>query len=138
MQDKDTAPTTPAETTVYYDGSCALCSAEIGFYASRPGSCHLRFVDVSDPEAETGPDLDQDSAMRRFHVRLPDGSLTSGARGFLAVWHALPGWRWAARLGQARGVALVLEGLYRLFLPIRPTLSRIAAWLGAKPRNPRA
>ncbi|MEM9878555.1 MAG: DUF393 domain-containing protein [Pseudomonadota bacterium] len=119
--------------TVYYDGSCPLCTAEIGHYATRKGSEALCFIDVSQKNAELGADLAPDAAMQRFHVRQADGTLLSGARAFIAVWATLPGWRWAARLAHVPGVSTLLEGAYRLFLPIRPALSWIAAKLGAKP-----
>lgn len=119
---------TPA-LTVYYDGSCPLCTAEIGHYAACEGASRLRFVDVSESGAEPGPDLTQEAAMKRFHVRLSDGRLQSGARGFAAVWGALPGWRWAARLARVPGMLPLMEGVYRVFLPIRPYISRLVARL---------
>ncbi|WP_205626903.1 thiol-disulfide oxidoreductase DCC family protein [Pseudoponticoccus marisrubri] len=120
---------------VYYDGSCPLCTAEIGHYAGQPGGDRLSFVDVSQPGTNPGPDLTPRDAMRRFHVRLPDGRLLSGARAFVAIWEVLPRWRWAARIAGLPGMPTVLELAYRAFLPVRPLLSRIAAALGAKPAN---
>jgi hypothetical protein len=38
----------------------------------------------------------------------------------------LPGWRWAARVAALPGVLPTLELGYRLFLPIRPYISRLA------------
>ncbi len=125
----------PPPLMVYYDGACALCSVEIGHYAGQRGSERLCFVDASAPEAETGPDLQRDSALRRFHVRRADGELVSGARAFVAIWETLPAWRPAARLARLPGVMPLLEVGYRLFLPARPLLSRLAARLGAKPRR---
>lgn len=123
----------PARATVYFDGACPLCTAEIGHYKSQDGGDRLCFVDVSQTDAPLGAELDADTARRRFHVRLPDGSLLSGARAFIAIWATLPGWRWAARIARIPGVTLVLELGYGLFLPIRPLLSKVASWFGAKP-----
>ncbi len=115
--------------TVYFDGSCPLCTAEINFYASRKGSDVLHLVDVSAETADTGPDLERNAAMRRFHVRRSDGSLLSGGAAFVAIWEALPGWSVAGRLARRRPVTAVLEAGYRLFLPVRPTLSRATRWI---------
>ncbi|WP_424931723.1 thiol-disulfide oxidoreductase DCC family protein [Amaricoccus macauensis] len=123
------------DLTVYYDGSCPLCAAEMRYYRSRKGSEALRLVDVSAPDAAPGADLDRDAAMRRFHVRRADGSLLSGAAAFAAVWEALPGWRVAGRMAGSRPVASILELAYRAFLPVRPALSRLARRMGAKPER---
>ena len=122
-------------TTVYYDGSCALCSVEIRHYASCLGAEHLRFVDVSEPNALIGPNLTRQEVMDRFTVRRPDGELVTGARGFTELWGALPKWRWLARVAGLPGVTPLLELAYRVFLPLRSTLSSIASWFGAKPDN---
>ena len=123
------------KTTVYFDGSCPLCTAEIGHYASLEGADRLSFVDVSKSDASLGDDLNADDAMGRFHVRFPDGSLASGAEGFVAVWAALPGWQWASRLARLPGVLPMLKLGYLFFLPVRPFFSCIATWLGARSAN---
>ena len=62
--------------------------------------------------------------MKRFHVRASDGRVLSGAAAFVEVWTRLPRWRWAARFAGLPGVTPLLEVGYRLFLPIRPYLSK--------------
>ena len=125
-----------SELTVYFDGSCPLCSLEVGHYAACKGGDKFAFVDVSKADALSGPDLTRDAAMKRFHVRRADGQLLSGAAAFVHVWRNLPGWHWGARLASVPGALLVMEGAYRLFLPVRPFLSKLVARLGARPANP--
>jgi predicted DCC family thiol-disulfide oxidoreductase YuxK len=117
--------TEPSPSTIYFDGSCPLCRAEIAAYqrVDETGAC--RFVDVSDPAVSVPEGLTRDQALRRFHVRAGDGRLLSGAAAFVEVWSRLPQWRWAARIASWPGMLTVLEAGYRLFLPVRPLLSRL-------------
>ncbi|MGR3515255.1 MAG: thiol-disulfide oxidoreductase DCC family protein [Paracoccaceae bacterium] len=124
------------DLTVYYDGACPLCTAEIGHYETREGAERVCFVNIADPETDAGPDLNRDAALTRFHVRQSDGTLLSGAAAFVAIWETLPGWRWMARLARLPGALWILERAYRGFLPLRPLLSRIATRFGATPRSP--
>ena len=114
--------------TIYFDGSCPLCRLEIAHYAAQSGAEHLDFIDVSVPGPETGPNLAQATALARFHVRLPDGRLVSGAAAFAQVWQRLASWRLAARVARLPGAMVVMEALYRLFLPVRPRLSKLVGW----------
>ena len=109
--------------TIYHHGSCPLSRKEIPHYRRQQGAETLTFVDVSDPACDLGSDLDRRAAMGRFHVRMPDGRLQSGAAGFAAVWHHLPAWRWPARLTRLPGMLTALEVGYRLSLPARPLIA---------------
>lgn len=123
------------DLTVYYDGACPLCTAEISHYETRDGAHRLRFVNIAEPDAETGRDLDRDAALKRFHVRRADGQVLSGAAAFTEIWGILPGWRWLHRIARLPGMPWLLERCYQAFLPLRPTLSRLAVRTGAKPRT---
>lgn len=112
------------ELTVYYDGACSLCRAEIGHYRACRGAESVAFVDVSEPGADPGPDLPREAALARFHVRDREGRLVSGAAGFALLWRALPAWLVAGRFAALPGVRSALEIAYRGFLPVRPYLSR--------------
>lgn len=111
--------------TVYHDGSCPLCRAEIGQYRRARGSERIDFVDVSTPGADSGPDLARRDAMRRFHVRLPTGELRSGAAAFAEVWNVLPRWRPAAKTAALPGALGAMELGYRAFSPFRPMLAKL-------------
>jgi predicted DCC family thiol-disulfide oxidoreductase YuxK len=115
----------PSRSTVYYDGSCPLCRAEIGYYRRKDRYGALCFIDVSKPDALLPDGLTQQQAMERFHVRAGNGQRLSGAAAFIEVWARLPRWRWAARAAALPGVLTLLELSYRLFLPARPALAGI-------------
>lgn len=116
------SPETPG-MTVYYDGSCPLCRAEIDHYRKQDSDSKLIFHDVSCVDRPLEADLSRTQAMRRFHVRRPDGDLVSGASAFVSLWTQLPRWRWVARIATVPGVLPILEVAYRIFLPIRPIIS---------------
>lgn len=111
--------------TVYFDGGCPLCQAEINHYRKQEGAEEICFRDLSIFEEMLAGDLTKEQAMERFHVRGKDGLLLSGAAAFVAIWSTLPRWKWAARLAALPGILMLLEIAYRLFLPVRPILSSL-------------
>ena len=113
------------QSTVFFDGSCALCRAEIGYYRRTDAAGDLCFIDVSEAHAAPPEGVTPQQAMARFHVRASDGRVLSGAAAFVEVWSRLPRWRWAARAASLPGVLTLLELGYRSFLPVRPLLSRL-------------
>ena len=123
---------TPPALTVLYDGACPLCRREIGVYRGlqplQPDS-PVCFADVSDATVPLPLGTTRAQLMARFHVQRHDGQLLSGAQAFLALWSALPGWRWLALAGRLPGVAWLMERMYRLFLLGRPALQRWATRL---------
>jgi len=126
--------------TVLYDGACPLCRREIGVYRGlQPLHPHLPvcFADVNDTASLLPPGTTRELLLARFHVRGRDGALLSGAQAFLALWAALPGWRWLALAGRLPGAPWVMERGYRLFLRWRPMLQRWAFRLGrSAPERP--
>ena len=113
------------KTSVFFDGSCPLCRAEIGYYRRTDQVGALCFIDISEPGSALPEGITPQRAMKRFHVRSGDGRVLSGAAAFVEVWTRLPRWRWAARIASLPGVLITLELGYRIFLPVRPILSRL-------------
>jgi predicted DCC family thiol-disulfide oxidoreductase YuxK len=120
----------PPALTILFDGACPLCRREIAVYRDlqplQPDST-VSFVDISNAAVPLPAGTTREQLLARFHVQSPDGQLLSGAQAFLALWAALPGWRWLALIGRLPGASWVMERMYRLFLRWRPALQRLAA-----------
>jgi predicted DCC family thiol-disulfide oxidoreductase YuxK len=120
QREDQTKAVTPKAVTVFFDGSCPLCAAEIASYKRADSGDRLALIDVSGDDFGGDQSLSRSAAMARFHVRLSDGSYASGAQGFVALWRVLPGWRWLAGIDRIPGGVAVLEIFYRGFLHMRP------------------
>jgi predicted DCC family thiol-disulfide oxidoreductase YuxK len=105
---------------IYFDGSCPLCSREIGTYQGMRGADALTWLDASRCDSGAlGNDLEREAALGRFHVRAADGSLVSGAAAFIEIWKHLPALALPARLCSTAPVLTVLEFFYGIFLRLR-------------------
>lgn len=112
--------------TVYYDGSCPICRREIGAYRTLSGAHNVDWLDISaSSETEIGSDLTREAAMKKFHIRCANGSLKSGAAAFAELWAHLPALSWLARCLRLPGVRPATDGLYQIFLRLRPLLQKL-------------
>ena len=118
--------------TVLYDGACPLCRREISVYRNLSPLEPTGWRDVSAVDAILPDGAGREVYMARFHVQLADGKVVSGAAAFVALWLQLPGWRWLGRLGRMPGMLALMEGMYRLFLHVRPRMQRVARWLESR------
>lgn len=118
--------TDAAALTVLFDGGCPLCRREIALYRGLAADRPVAFVDVAAADAKLPEGTTREALLARFHVRRADGVLEDGARGFVALWAVLPGWRWLAHLARVPGVTPAMELAYRGFLRLRPAMQRVA------------
>ena len=131
---RDEPVTRSTTCTVYFDGACPVCRREIAHYRRQRGSEAIAWVDASScDEAELGPGLDRSVVLGRFHVRNADGTLTSGAAAFVAIWRRLPAFAWLAALASSRPVLALLEAGYSIFLRVRPWWRPIEVPINAAP-----
>ncbi len=115
--------------TVYYNGACPICGAEVQHYrelAARTDAA-LDWVDISaEPRALERWGIDGEGAKRRFYAAEPDGRLVGGVEAFARVWERLPRYRALARLARTPGIRPLAEALYERVLA--PGLVRYNAW----------
>ncbi len=110
-----------------FDGACPLCRREVRVYQQLTPLQPVVWTDVSAQDAALLDEQQRLKFMARFHVRLPNGELLSGAAAFVALWLSLPGWRWLGRLASLPGAKPLLERAYSGFLRFRPAIQRLVA-----------
>jgi predicted DCC family thiol-disulfide oxidoreductase YuxK len=99
-----------------------MCQREIAYYRGLVALEEIEWLDLSkDPQMPS--QLSRCDALKRFHVMDEQGRFWRGARAFLRLWQALPGWRWLALLRFIPFVPSMLELGYRLTLKVRPRLA---------------
>lgn len=111
--------TDPSETHVLYNARCPVCRAEIDHYRahSEARGLPVAFHDLNTRDlAEWG--IDPDMAARRLHVR-QGGRVVSGVEAFLALWRALPRYRWLARIVALPGLRHAAHLVYERVLAPR-------------------
>jgi predicted DCC family thiol-disulfide oxidoreductase YuxK len=105
--------------TVYYNGACPICGAEIDHYQklAAASDAPLAWVDISrEPSALVAHGIDGEGAKRRLYATGADGRLTGGVEAFAQLWERLPRYRWLGRLARLRLVRPLAEALYERIL----------------------
>jgi predicted DCC family thiol-disulfide oxidoreductase YuxK len=96
--------------TIFYDGGCAVCAAEMAHYSRHNPSQRLRFVDISGPGFSAGKYGRSDREfMRRLHVQTANGAFATGVDAFLLIWNAYPRGTFYPLLGKIIGLPGVLS-----------------------------
>lgn len=110
------------DLTVWHDGDCPLCRAEIALMRRLDTRGAIRFVDATEAGDDACP-LDRGALLARFHAS-EDGELLSGAAAFAAMWRTIPLLRPLGLIARSQIVLRALEAAYLGFLRVRPALQR--------------
>jgi predicted DCC family thiol-disulfide oxidoreductase YuxK len=112
--------------TVFFDGSCPICTKEIDFYRTRNGAEFLSWIDVSDKDADiASTNRSRQELLARFHVMRTDGKLISGGKAFAELWASLPGFTLFGKIFQIPGFSYIIDIGYDFFLILRPKLQSL-------------
>lgn len=112
------------ELTLYYDGQCPLCVAEVEFLQSRAVRGQLAFVDVTQTGFEAaGHHISCEAAMAQIHGRTADGQVLVGVPVFAQAYRLanLPVLAW---LLSRRWLMPLLQPAYVLFAKHRQAISK--------------
>lgn len=117
------------QLSIYYDGQCPLCQAEIHVLQQRNQRQLLVFYDVSDPTiAATLQQFSCAEALNAMHGVLSTGEVLRGVSVFAEAYKRadLNGLSWLLSIKQLQGI---YAGLYRLFAKHRHLISKISGRL---------
>lgn len=109
--------------TIWYDGDCPICDAEIRLMRRLDRGGAIAFVDLRLPGACPA---DREARLARLHAQVRGGPMVSGAAAFVAMWRVLPALRPFALLASPPPALWILERAYRIFLRLRPALQALA------------
>lgn len=113
---------------IFYDGSCAVCAAEMELYRRKEHGARLIFVDVSAPDFDPTPyGIMLDAFMYEMHAVDREGRVYRGVEAFRAIWQAFPSSTWYVFLGTLiglPGISFLARHAYRGFARIRRYLPK--------------
>lgn len=113
---------------VFFDGSCAVCAAEMAAYRRRQHAGRLEFVDISAPEFDPAPyGITMAAFMHELHAIDGENRVYRGVAAFVAIWRAFPGSTWYGFLGTLAslpGVRMVARFAYWGFARVRKFLPK--------------
>ena len=110
--------------TIYYDGECPLCLAEIHFLKSRNKNRLIEFVDVAAAQYdEATHQLSCQLALAAMHGRLADGTLLKGIPVFTEAYRRsdLPMLAW---IFSRTWLEPFLSSMYYVFAKYRHSISK--------------
>src|SRR5260370_12697379 len=107
--------------TVYYDGLCPLCSREIVHYRKHIKDESVDFEDITELSFDSAAQgLDPRAIHRIMHVKTASGQIKTGLDAFIALWVAVPAYRWLSSFAGLPVVPRLMRTGYRLFLLLLP------------------
>jgi predicted DCC family thiol-disulfide oxidoreductase YuxK len=127
-----TTASLPPALTLYYDGNCALCKAEMIYLSARDTEGRLGFMDVRQTEAlDTLSGVTCQSALANIHAVTPGGQILIGVQAFQLAYGLVGLKRLSWFLG-IRALQPAFGLCYRLFATHRYTLSKVFGGLAMR------
>ncbi len=118
-----------ATLTLYFDGRCPFCFAEMQRLRRWNKAGHLQFVDIAQPDFDPTPlGVTMVALNRELHSKTADGRILVGIDSML-IAYTLVGRGWLVFPLRVSLLRPLLANLYRLFARHRYRISR---WLRYK------
>jgi predicted DCC family thiol-disulfide oxidoreductase YuxK len=114
------------DLTLYYDGNCGICRAEMARLRAWDKASRLAFADIAVPDFVPPPGVNLPALNVEMHAQTGDGRLLVGIDSLLAAY-TLVGRGWMVAPLRVPALRPMFSAMYRSFARNR---YRISAWLG--------
>lgn len=132
IDQSSTSATAHPALTLYYDGNCPLCKAEMIYLSARDTAGRLGFKDVRQTQAlDSLSGVSCESALANIHAVTPDGQRLIGVQAF-QVAYALVGLKRLSWFLSIRALQPAFRLGYRLFATHRYALSKVFGGLAMR------
>lgn len=102
--------------TVFYDGSCGLCSREIAHYRRIAPDGVFDWCNIVQHEAHLAREgVAVQDAMQSLHALDHYGRIHTGVDAFVLIWQHIPSWHLAATFVSQPIIKTIAAALYRYF-----------------------
>lgn len=111
--------------TLFFDGKCSICVAEVDVYRKLDTAKKLAYVDISSPNFDaTLVSIPEDRLNKYFNIQLEDGSFVEGVDSFIEIWKRIPKLKFLAPIASFKPIHFIMHITYIIFAQIRPYLPK--------------
>ena len=112
------------ELPLLFDGACPFCCREVSFLRAHDRHGRLNFVDIDSPdyEPEAFAGISYRQAMGRMHALRRNGEVVRDVAVFREAYQ-LVDWGWLYAPTAWPGVAVVVDGVYKIWARLRLRLT---------------
>jgi len=113
-------PLSPA-LEIWIDGDCAVCRRSERWCSVRDQHQRLNFVDFH-THVDDDPPGSHEAMLETVHVRLADGTISTGFEAWRRILYELDGWRWLAQASGLPGIRHLGRVIYSILAQNRHRL----------------
>lgn len=114
-----------AETTLFYDGACHLCSREAAHYRRLLPEDKLALINIAAENFDAAAHgLDAKAVNRTMHAQKAGGEVVTGIDAFALIWQQLPRYAWLATMTRTPGIRQSMLAGYAVIAKLRPWLPK--------------
>ncbi len=111
--------------SIYYDGSCPLCTREIDHYKKIDNQNKLRYVDISDLSfSQISEGLEGKNIQKFFHIKSSTNEAYTGVDAFYKIWETLDCFKALQFMYKIYPLKLIMKLTYIFFANVRPYLPK--------------